>query len=139
MSALRPILIAEDGEDDAFLITKALEEIQVPNPIRLVRNGADAITYLEHLGKGPLSSEIPALLLLDLRMPAKDGFDVLAWLNQHPALKASLPAVVLSSSLVAAEVKAACDLGAREFVEKPLAYHKLKEALLSVKEKWLDT
>src|SRR5205085_6420287 len=92
------ILIAEDREDDVLLIRRSLEKAVVPNPIQIVRNGEETIAYLTGEGKFANRDEypLPGLLLLDLKMPRTDGFEVLSWIRQQPGLRA-LRVIVLTS------------------------------------------
>src|SRR6266480_2789801 len=93
------ILLAEDREDDIVILRKAFAQTDFPGSLFVVRDGDEAIAYLE--GATPYGNRaeypLPALLLLDLKMPRKSGFEVLAWIREQPGLK-RLPVVVLSSS-----------------------------------------
>src|SRR5438552_18695144 len=93
------ILLAEDDKDEVFLMRRGLEKAGVPNPLFVVENGREVIDYLA--GNGQFSSRekypLPGLMLLDLKMPWMDGFDVLAWLRTKKQFD-TLPVVVLTSS-----------------------------------------
>ena len=93
------ILIAEDREDDVLLIRRSLERAQILNPTQFVRNGEEVIAYLKGEGKFSNRDEypLPSLLLLDLKMPRTDGFEVLSWIREQESLKA-LRVIVLTSS-----------------------------------------
>jgi CheY-like chemotaxis protein len=93
------ILLAEDREDDIILIRKAFAEAYISNPLQVVRDGEEAIAYLAGNGRYFNRAEypLPALLLLDLKMPRMDGFEVLKWIRQQPELS-SLRIVVLTAS-----------------------------------------
>src|SRR4051812_19668406 len=93
------ILLAEDNEDDLLVIRKAFQRSNLLNPVHIVRDGEEAVAYLEGKGKYASRDEypLPDLLLLDLKMPKVDGFEVLAWVRQHPTLRA-LCIVVLTTS-----------------------------------------
>src|ERR1700674_4968478 len=93
------ILLVEDREDDVLLVRRAFAKANVLNPMQVVRDGREAIAYLKGEGKYSNRAEypLPELLLLDLKMPGTDGFDVLKWMRQQPGLKA-LRVVVLTSS-----------------------------------------
>src|SRR5690349_327990 len=83
------ILIAEDDEDHVFLLKRALQKGAVLNPVFVVSDGQEAIEYLKGEGKYADRYEypLPSLLLLDLKMPQKDGFEVLEWIRQQPGLR----------------------------------------------------
>src|SRR5215468_4934526 len=93
------ILLVEDREDDIILIKKAFQEARLVNPVQTVRNGEEAIDYLNGAGKYRNRAEfpLPELVLLDLKMPRIDGFEVLRWVRAQSSLKA-LRIVVLTSS-----------------------------------------
>src|SRR6266850_3763637 len=99
MPDLTVILLVEDRQDDVFLIRTALEKGRVFNPIQAVQDGEEAIAYLMGEGKFANREEfpLPGLILLDLKMPRMDGFELLKWIRQQPPFKA-LRVVVLTSS-----------------------------------------
>jgi CheY-like chemotaxis protein len=128
------ILLAEDDADDAFFIARSLEKARILNPLQVVKDGEQAIAYLA--GEGVYSDRVayplPRLLFLDLKMPRKDGFEVLSWIRQQPALK-TLRVVVLTSSTDVRDVNLAFQLGADGFMIKPadfLRFVEFSEALL---------
>src|ERR1051325_11431606 len=84
------ILLAEDREDDVLLIRRAFKKAHLLNPLHVVHDGEEAIAYLKGEGQYANRAEypLPALLLLDLKMPRRDGFDVLTWIRQEPGLSA---------------------------------------------------
>src|SRR5258706_16411130 len=96
MVASQVILLAEDRDDDLFLICKAFERARITYPLHIVRDGEEAINYLAGVGKYSHRAEypLPSLLLLDLDLPRADGFTVLRWLRTQPALK-TLPVIIL--------------------------------------------
>jgi CheY-like chemotaxis protein len=126
MNNFAPILLAEDDEDDIFIMRRALRSAGMANPLQIVRNGHEAIQYLN--GEGPYADRKqypwPCLLLLDLRMPLMDGFDVLTWLQRRHRPK-DLLAVILSSSNDEADMLRASELGADAYCIKPDAYDDL--------------
>jgi CheY-like chemotaxis protein len=129
------ILIAEDDDNDVFLIKRALHQAQFDNPLQVVATGDEAIAYLK--GEGSFSDRdkypVPALILLDLKMPRKNGFEVLAWLRQHPEFN-SLPVVVLTSSQESADINRAYALGAHSYLVKPANYLSLVDMINRLKE-----
>lgn len=115
-----PILIAEDDENDAHLLKYTLKKIGITNPIRIVPDGEEAISYLSGAGKYA-NREIypfPAVIITDIKMPRKNGFDVLHWLREHPDCSI-IPAVIWSSSAVDSDVTKAYQLGANCYLKKP--------------------
>src|SRR5262245_26928604 len=93
------ILLAEDREDDILLLPRAFARGEIQNPLFVVRDGEEAISYLSGIGKYANRAEhpLPDLLLLDLKMPRADGFEVLRWIRQQAGLS-SLRVVVLTAS-----------------------------------------
>jgi CheY-like chemotaxis protein len=118
------ILLAEDREEDVFLIQRAFGEAFILNPLQVVHDGEGVLAYLD--GKGQYSDReefpLPALLLLDIKMPRMDGFEVLDWIRQQPSLK-SLRVVVLTSSSNMRDVNRAYELGANSFMVKPMDFN----------------
>lgn len=140
MPDLSPVLLAEDSRDDVYLIRRALHETGALNPLQVVDNGQQAIDYL--LGEGEFADRtqypFPVLFLLDLKMPVKDGLEVLRWLNRHPDIPQRLPVVVLSSSELPTETQMAYAMDIQACIVKPLAYSDLRERIRILKEYWLD-
>ena len=134
------ILIAEDHEDDVLLIRRSLERANVFNPIQVVHNGEETMAYLRGEGRFSNRAEypLPALLLLDLKMPRKDGFEVLRWIRQQPTLKA-LRVVVLTSSEDIRDVNRAYESGANSFLVKPMDFENSVEIAKFLKDYWLRT
>jgi CheY-like chemotaxis protein len=126
MSEHLPILLAEDNEDDVFLMRRAFAQSGLPNPVQVVRNGQEAIGYLN--GQDPYADRRkhpwPCLLLLDLKMPVVDGFEVLAWLQKRRRPK-NLLVVILTSSSLSADVLRGLELGADAYLTKPREFETL--------------
>ena len=120
------ILLVEDDPNDVFLIQRAFQKMQLRNRVSVVSDGEEAIDYLS--GDGDFSDRtrhpLPMLLLLDLKMPRKSGFDVLSWVRQRPGLK-RLVVVVLTSSNQSSDVNRAYDLGANSYLVKPAGFDNL--------------
>jgi len=134
------VLAAEDEESDVFLLKMAFKAAGVPNPLTVVRDGEEAIAYLN--GDAPYNDRfrhpLPGMLLLDLNMPRLNGFDVLSWLASHPDLK-SLPAVVLSSSAQDSDIEKARKLGAVDYRLKPTGLNNLITLLQEIVPQWLKS
>lgn len=132
------ILIAEDNQDHVFLLKRALRKGAVLNPVFVVGDGEEAIAYLKGEGKYADRYEfpLPALLLLDLKMPRKNGFEVLEWIRQQPGLK-RLRVVVLTTSDAPEDINRAYDLGANSFMIKPLEKEQFFGLTEAIKGYWL--
>ena len=137
-STLPLILLAEDTLLDVFFLRRALMKAALANPIVVVRDGQEAIDYLE--GQGPYADRktypLPGLLLLDLEMPRVDGFGVLAWLKTQTAFD-RLPKVVLSGSVREENAHKAKALGAHEYRVKPTAPDELTKIVHELHARWL--
>lgn len=116
----KAILIAEDNPNDAVVIRHALSDAGVKNPVVVVRDGDEVIAYLAGDGKFADREQfpLPGVLMLDLKMPRMDGFQVMEWLNTKPELKDVLR-IVLSGYDELHHVNRAYQLGARTFLVKP--------------------
>src|SRR5438105_2103316 len=93
------ILLVEDSADDVFFLQRALKKAQIENPLQVVVDGQQALDYLGGVGNYSNRKEfpLPCLLLLDLKLPRVNGFEVLGWIRQQASLS-SLPVVILTSS-----------------------------------------
>ena len=138
MSDRSAILIADDDDDALVLLENAFELAQISNPRRIVRNGREAIDYLS--GNGIYADREmypwPALMLLDLKMPASDGFEVLKWWSEHKRLK-ELPIIVMTSSNQESDIQKAMALGASAYQVKPGSFNYLVEVARELRERWL--
>jgi CheY-like chemotaxis protein len=139
MDSAPVILVAEDDPNDVFFLRRAFQKAQVKCQILDVSNGQEAIFYLQ--GAAPYSNRaaypLPHLLLLDLKMPLMNGFDVLEWLRNRPEL-AQIPALVLSSSGHDEDVTRARQLGARAYLVKPSDLSQLAQLAREVGAQWLQ-
>src|SRR4051812_3297872 len=120
MSAIRPILLAEDDPNDVFFFKRALQKSGVSIPVTVVHNGQEAVDYLGGVGvfANRTVHPLPVLIVLDLKMPIMSGFDVLEWIRFQPDI-CNLPLVVLSSSELHSDREKAHLLGASEYRVKP--------------------
>jgi CheY-like chemotaxis protein len=125
-----PILIAEDNPDDAFLLRMALERNETPHPIHIVENGLEVIKYL--CGEPPYQDRtahpFPSVVYTDLKMPLKDGFEVLDWVKKHPECYI-IPVIILTSSDEDRDVRRAYQLGANSYIVKPGTLTQLTEII----------
>jgi len=114
------ILLAEDNDDDVLIMQSTFRKAAVPNPLQVVGDGEQAISYLK--GQGQYSNRqqfpLPVVVLLDLNMPRKNGFEVLGWIRQEPNLKRTTVHILTASSRTV-DVQRAFDLGANAYIIKP--------------------
>ncbi len=133
------ILLVEDSPTDVMLIRRALAQLNVGNPVQVVRDGDAAVEYLS--GKGEYADRaqypMPAVMLLDLKLPRRSGLEVLQWLRAQPGL-GRLPVVVLTSSQQTKYINRAYDLGANSYLVKPVEFSDLKDMLSNVNVYWID-
>ena len=122
------ILLVEDATNDVFFFERAVKKAAVATTVRIARDGQEAVDYLS--GEGEFANRdkhpLPCLIVLDLNMPRKNGFEVLEWLRQTPPLD-TLPAVILTSSQADRDFQRARDLNAKAFHVKPSDPDKLVE------------
>src|SRR6266581_7254988 len=132
------ILLAEDSDDEVMLIRRAFRDAKLLNPLHVVRDGEEAIAYLKGEGRYANRAEypLPALLLLDLKMPRKNGFEVLEWIRQEPGLNL-LRVVVLTSSDRLSDVNRAYRLGANSFLVKPFDLGDFARLVQAISGYWL--
>lgn len=124
------ILLGEDEPDDAFLIRRALARAGISNPIEHVRDGQEALRYLERV-LTDRTVKRPSLVLLDLKMPRKDGFEVLEWVRAQPEFK-TLPVAILTSSQELRDIGRATALGATSFLTKSSSFVGVAELIKAV-------
>ena len=134
-----PILLIEDDPNDVILIQRAFRRAQLDIALRFVPNAAEAKAYLSGDGQyaDRANHPLPLMVLLDLKMPGGNGFDVIAWVRAEAALK-RLPVVVLTSSREAGDVNRAYDAGASSYLVKPVAFDALQKMLTTFGHYWLN-
>ena len=132
------ILLVEDDPNDVFIMKRALKQADITNPLQIAVDGQDALDYLT--GKGKYADRetypLPSLVFLDLKLPYKNGFEVLKWIRENPPLDTILT-VVLTSSSEERDIKETYRLGARSFLVKPPTQKMLVELMESLKEYWI--
>ena len=134
----RTILVADDDQNDVFFLRRAFAKSGFEHSVVHVSDGQEAIEYLR--GDSNFGDRtrfpFPSLLLLDLKMPKVDGFDVLNWLRGHADCK-ELPVVVLSSSSREDDIQRARSLGADDYRVKPADFEELLVLAQDVSTRWL--
>jgi CheY-like chemotaxis protein len=131
------MIVADDDANDIFLLQRALNKSGLPIKARFFRDGVEVLDYLR--GEAPYSDRklhpLPRVLLLDIKMPRKNGFDVLREVRSIPSLK-RLIAVMFSSSAQATDIDRAYDLGANAYVVKPSKNEELTSTLRRIHDFW---
>ncbi len=133
------ILLAEDEEDYVLLLKKAFDQAKISVVLHVVSDGREAMWYLEGVGKYANRDEypLPDLVLLDLKLPRYNGFEVLSWLRKQPGFLA-LRVLVLTSSDRVKDVNEAYRLGANSFLVKPYDFDDLAYLSALINDFWLE-
>jgi two-component system response regulator len=127
-----PILLVEDDADDAELTKRAFARSRVTNPIEVVRDGSEALERL----LGPEAGPLPALVLLDLKLPRVDGLEAVERLRADARTRL-LPIVILTSSREERDLAEGYRLGANSYVRKPVDFAAFEEAIDQIGTYWL--
>ncbi|MGF1479337.1 MAG: response regulator [Cyanophyceae cyanobacterium] len=130
------ILLVEDDSNDVLLIERAFRKANVNTQIEIVADGDEAIAYLTQQSLAR-SDALPALVLLDLKLPRRSGLEVLEWVRQQPLLKRLL-VVVLTSSRESPDIARAYDLGVNSYLVKPVVFDDLVILATYIHQYWLD-
>ncbi len=130
-------LIAEDDQDTQLLIRRAFKQADLATPIFFTPDGLHTIDYLA--GRGNYADRtlfpMPVILLLDLKMPFRDGFDVLRWIDTQPQLR-KLVVIMFSGSSLERDVEEAFNLGVNSFVMKPVSFSELLQVIMAIHHYW---
>lgn len=129
------ILLAEDNSDDVLLIKKAFLQAKLVNIIRVVRDGEEALAYLQQQGRYK-DAQRPGLVLLDIRMPKKNGFEVLEELKRNGSLR-NLPVVILTTSNAEEDIAKSYASGACSFITKPVNCEEFKKLVERFELYWV--
>jgi CheY-like chemotaxis protein len=134
----KPILLVEDDPNDQLLIRRAFARAKLMNPLRLTRDGDEAVDYLA--GDGAFADReanpLPALVMLDLKLPRRSGLEVLEWLRSQAGSLGRTPVVVLTSSRENRDVDRAYELGANSYLVKPVGFDGLLEMIRTTGLYW---
>jgi CheY-like chemotaxis protein len=136
--APQTVLYVEDSQDDFDLFKLASQKCGTPFALKHAGDGEVAISYLSGMGDFADREEypVPDLVLLDLKMPRLDGFEVLRWIRGNPATK-SMPVVVLAGSSFRADIRRALELGANSYAAKPAKFEELQVLIDQIADVWL--
>ncbi|HEX4644273.1 MAG TPA: response regulator [Verrucomicrobiae bacterium] len=136
---MRTILVAEDREDDVFLMQLAFKKAGSKAALQFVANGVEALAYLKGDDKfaDRTAFPFPDLLMLDLKMPKKNGLEVLEAIRADPLLK-KLTVIIFTSSNQPRDIDLALELGANSYLVKPSDAKTLVTLLQRVEDYWLN-
>jgi len=132
------ILLVEDNPDDALLTRIALEKSHIANKLVVVEDGVEALEYLFGQGKyaGRDTSQMPEVVLLDLKLPRLDGFEVLKQIRSNPATQL-LPVVILTSSSEDRDIINGYKLCCNSYITKPVDFNQFVKAVQHLEMYWL--
>jgi len=140
MTKKLPILVVDDSKDDVFLLCRAFKRAGLDPSLIHVRDGEEAVDYLS--GENPFTDRarypLPTLMLLDVKMPKLDGFDVLQWILTRNELN-NLRVVMFSSSFQREDVEKAKVLGAVDYLTKPTGIEGFDDVVQTIARKWLPS
>jgi CheY-like chemotaxis protein len=131
------ILLVDDDPDDCVLVQDAWSENRLTSRLRVVNDGEQLMDYLRRRGRGgDLAGErLPALILLDLNMPKKDGREALREIKTDPDLR-GIPIVVLTTSNAEEDIARSYDLGVNSFIIKPSSFGTLVDVVGTLSRYW---
>jgi len=135
MSNQKPILLVEDNPDDEALTLRAFNKNRISNPVVVARDGVEALDYL-HGGEGKPAGALPAVVLLDLKLPRIDGLEVLRRVRADPRTRL-LPVVILTTSKERHDIEEGYTLGANSYIRKPVDFEKFIQAVGQLGLYWL--
>ncbi len=131
------VLLVEDDLNDIFLVKRAFKFARIPNPLQAVTDGEEAVHYLG--GEGKYADRdtypLPKLIVMDIHMPGRSGFEVLEWVKHDPVLR-RIPVVIVSSSDRTADINRAYELGANAYMVKPMDYRQVEHLFQSITQYW---
>jgi CheY-like chemotaxis protein len=132
------VLFIDDDPNWAELLQVAFLRAGIPNAVQTVRDGPEAISYFRGEGRyaNRRAHPLPRLVLVDLRLPGMNGFEVLKWIRRHPTL-GGLPVVVVTGMETPGDVRRAHELGASGFLPKPFSFAKQIEMAQTIRDNWL--
>lgn len=130
------ILLVEDNEGDILLTTEALQEGKICNKVSVVRDGEEALGFLDRTGKYA-AAEVPDLILLDVNLPRKNGHEVLQYVKTNENIK-HIPVIMLTTSSSDADVKKSYNNHANCYITKPVESESFLNVVASIEDFWIN-
>jgi CheY-like chemotaxis protein len=131
------VLLVEDDLNDIFLVKRAFKMARLETPLQVVTDGEDAIRYLK--GEGKFADRetypLPHLVVMDIKMPRRTGFEVLEWIKTDGTLR-RIPVIIVSSSDRPQDVNRAYELGANAYMVKPVDFLEVEHLFESITHYW---
>lgn len=132
------VLLVEDDINDIFIVKRAFRSAHIPNPLQVVTDGEEAISYLR--GDGKYADRkvypLPRLMVMDINMPRRSGFEVLEWVKGKAQPLRRMPIIIVSSSDSPADINRAYELGANAYMIKPMNYRAVEHLFESITHYW---
>lgn len=128
----QPILLVEDSPVDLDLTLRAFRRRQFANPIEVARDGEEALAWF---GRWEAGEPLPAVILLDIKLPRINGLEVLSQLKSHQRFR-RIPVVMLTSSAENSDLDTAYELGCNSYIVKPVDFAKFMEVASQVELFW---
>ena len=136
MKRENPVLLVEDNLDDVLITKRAWKKGKIKNQLYVVNDGEEALDFL-HKRNSHLDAPKISLMLLDLKMPKMNGFEVLEHIKQDEKLR-RLPVVMLTTSPRSSDIEKAYDLGCNSYIVKPVGFTNFIESVLKIEQFWLE-
>ncbi len=132
------VLLVEDDLNDIFLVKRAFKMAHLPDPLQVVTDGQEAINYLKGDGKyaDRQGYPLPKLIVMDIKMPRRTGFEVLEWVKGDGRPLRRIPIVIVSSSDNPADINRAYELGANAYMVKPVNFKAVEHLFESITHYW---
>ena len=136
---MKTVLLVEDNQDDILMMKMACHRSGIEHHLRVAEDGDIALAYLSGIGKfcDRSAHPFPDLVFLDIKMPNRDGHEVLQWIRNHPAMEI-LPVVMLTGSVQPWDVDRAYDLGVTSYLQKFSCPAEFGQAIRIILKYWLD-
>lgn len=136
---MKTVLLVEDNSDDVFAMKMACQRSGIPHQLKVAEDGDVAVNYLSGAGKfkDRTAYPFPDVVILDIKMPKRDGHEVLKWIRDQPVLK-NLPVVMLTGSAQPPDVERAFELGVTSYLKKVSCPAEFGQAVRIILKYWLD-